>query len=212
MESSNKDCTFCEQYHDEIFTDYKPPNNRFKGLAIAAIFGISGAGLLTIAFPFVKPGFRKICLPYVPATDVQVANVLKGLPKKTGSLIDLGSGDGRIVHAAAAQGFTSTGVELNPWLVLYSKLKARTLGVSDKCLFTKRDLWKVNLAEYNNVVIFGVSEMMPSLEKKLIQDLDSSNNEVRVVACRFPLAKKEPIQVIGSGIDSVWVYDFKRSN
>lgn len=50
-----------------------------------------------ICIPFVSPAFRKICLPYVPATSQQVQNVLQALEGRAGSLIDLGSGDGRIV-------------------------------------------------------------------------------------------------------------------
>lgn len=47
--------------------------------------------------PFVSPALRKYCLPYIPATDTQIENVLKALSGKSGKLIDLGSGDGRIV-------------------------------------------------------------------------------------------------------------------
>lgn len=50
-----------------------------------------------ICFPFVSPAFRKICLPYVPATHQQIKNVIRALSGRSGSLIDLGSGDGRIV-------------------------------------------------------------------------------------------------------------------
>jgi len=54
--------------------------------------------MMAVAVPFTIPGFRRICLPYVPASDAQVQNVLLCLRnggKRT--LVDLGSGDGRIV-------------------------------------------------------------------------------------------------------------------
>ena len=38
-----------------------------------------------------------------------------------GKLLDIGSGDGRLVVEAARMGFKSTGVELNRWLVYYSR-------------------------------------------------------------------------------------------
>lgn len=60
------------------------------------IGGIATA-ISVVCFPFVSPAFRKICLPYVPATCQQVKNVIRALNGRSGSLIDLGSGDGRIV-------------------------------------------------------------------------------------------------------------------
>lgn len=58
-----------------------------------------GIGLSVVCASFVAPAFRRICLPYVPATSEQVANVLKFLPRNAPSqrLLDIGSGDGRIV-------------------------------------------------------------------------------------------------------------------
>ena len=38
-----------------------------------------------------------------------------------GTLLDIGSGDGRLVVDAAKMGFRATGVELNRWLVYYSR-------------------------------------------------------------------------------------------
>ena len=41
----------------------------------------------------------QVCLPYVPATPTQVHNVMHQLKGRSGSLVDLGSGDGRIVSS-----------------------------------------------------------------------------------------------------------------
>ena len=62
--------------------------------------GGSAVALSLICFPFIVPAFRKICLPYVPATTAQVENVVKAIaknPTDKRNLIDIGSGDGRIV-------------------------------------------------------------------------------------------------------------------
>lgn len=73
------------------------------GLVAAAVTGGAALGLLAICGPFVVPAFRRICLPYVPATPVQVANVLRALQgRRCRSVVDLGSGDGRIVLSLAA--------------------------------------------------------------------------------------------------------------
>lgn len=62
------------------------------------LLGGIATAISVICIPFVSPAFRKICLPYVPATSQQIRNVLQALEGRTGSLIDLGSGDGRIVN------------------------------------------------------------------------------------------------------------------
>lgn len=62
-------------------------------------FCIGGASiaLSIICYPFVSPALRKVCLPYVPATNVQIQNVLSVIKGRKGKVVDLGSGDGRIV-------------------------------------------------------------------------------------------------------------------
>lgn len=68
------------------------PSLQLGGIAI---------GLSVICVSFVAPAFRKYCLPYVPATDNQIENILKLINGKSKNgeqrLLDIGSGDGRIV-------------------------------------------------------------------------------------------------------------------
>lgn len=59
--------------------------------------GGASIALSIICYPFVSPALRKVCLPYVPATNAQVQNVLSVIKGRKGKLVDLGSGDGRIV-------------------------------------------------------------------------------------------------------------------
>lgn len=61
------------------------------------LLGGIATAISVICIPFLSPAFRKICLPYIPATNQQVRNIIQALNGRTGSLIDLGSGDGRIV-------------------------------------------------------------------------------------------------------------------
>ncbi len=69
------------------------------GKCIAGLIGFGAVGITAVAIPFVTPALRRVCLPYVPATEEQIGNVLAALkfcPK--GPVIDLGSGDGRVVR------------------------------------------------------------------------------------------------------------------
>lgn len=157
------------------------------GLLVTGVVGGSLVALYAVAVPFVAPALRKICLPFVPATTAQVENVLKVLRARSGKLVDIGSGDGRIVIAAAKHGFQASGFELNPWLVWYSRYKAWREGVHCSTSFHISDLWK-----------------MDQLELKLEMELPRT---AKVVACRFPFPTWIPEHTAGEGIDTVWVYD-----
>lgn len=176
---------------------------RSEATCMMTVTGGTAVALSVVCLPFVLPAIRRVCLPYVPATATQIRNVMHALAGRSGRLVDLGSGDGRIVLAAAKNGFVADGVELNPWLVAYSKLQAFRLGLSSCARFYCQDLWKVRLQPYHNVVVFGVQEMMPDLEVKLEKELLS---DVCVVACRFPLPTWTPAVTLGTGMDTVWVY------
>jgi len=79
------------------------------GKIILGIAGASFVGMCAVTVPFILPAARRVCLPYVPATDTQVHNVMSLLTGcKPGRLVDLGSGDGCIVIEAAKRGFQAT--------------------------------------------------------------------------------------------------------
>uniref|UniRef100_A0A8C2S6S7 ATP synthase subunit C lysine N-methyltransferase n=1 Tax=Capra hircus TaxID=9925 RepID=A0A8C2S6S7_CAPHI len=174
------------------------------GALFTGIVGGTLVAVYAVATPFITPALRRICLPFVPATTKQIENVVKMLQCRSGPLVDIGSGDGRIVIAAAKEGFTAVGYELNPWLVWYSRYRAWREGVQASARFYISDLWKVTFSQYSNVVIFGVPQMMAPLEEKLELELQ---DDARVIACRFPFPHWTPAQVTGEGIDTVWAYD-----
>ena len=69
------------------------------GKVVVGITGATALGIVLVNVPFVTQALRKICLPYVPATERQVANITK--PAKTSkrqgsTMVDLGSGNGRV--------------------------------------------------------------------------------------------------------------------
>lgn len=73
---------------------------RKAGVTIACLIGATSFGLIALSLPFVLPALRKYCLPYVPATPVQIEKVLLHVKDRTGKVVDLGSGDGRVVVGA----------------------------------------------------------------------------------------------------------------
>ncbi|XP_058129245.1 ATP synthase subunit C lysine N-methyltransferase [Anopheles ziemanni] len=178
-----------------------------SGKILISITGGIAVGLSIVCYPFVAPALRKHCLPYVPATPNQIKNVLSFIKPVGGSsrLLDIGSGDGRIVIAAARaqRSLKADGVELNPWLVYYSRFAALRHGVLGKTNFYRKDLWKFSLAPYDHIVIFGVEQMMVDLEKKIQQEASPGTT---VIACRFPFPSMKVENRIDEGVDSVWVY------
>lgn len=175
------------------------------GLVVAGSFGAIGLALVAVTTPFLLPALRRYCLPYVPATDAQLHNLSRAFRKhsKLGdSFIDVGSGDGRICRLAGQLNIYSQvhGVELNNWLVLYSRLKS--FG-SSNIKFYRRDLWKFPLKSYDSICIFGVDTMMEPLEAYL---RSQNERESTIYACRFPFKNIKQIDELGEGIDTVWVY------
>lgn len=178
------------------------------GKILACVTGGVAVGVSIICIPFtVLPALRKVCLPFVPATTEQLLAVSKALAGRSGKLLDVGSGDGRIVFTAAKLGFQADGVELNPWLVYYSRIVALLKPEYRGSKFFRSDLWKFDLKPYNNIVIFGVEQMMKDFEHKILTE---TNKDTVVVACRFPLPNMTPVETIGSGVDTVWKYIVKR--
>ncbi|XP_076443125.1 ATP synthase subunit C lysine N-methyltransferase-like [Babylonia areolata] len=212
IKSEPEKCDFCEEINRASAACPPDPNKPKVTKAGAVILGVAGTffvGIYAATAPFLMPALRRICLPFVPATTAQVRNVFTALAGRSGSLIDIGSGDGRITLEAARQGFKAYGVELNTWLVLYSRVTAWRQGLHQTASFMKQDLWKTNLSSYDNIVIFGVEQMMQQFEEKLSEELPTSS---RVVACRFPLPSWEPIATVGTGVDTVWLYKVSKPN
>lgn len=67
------------------------------GITVGWTIGGVGFGLMALILPFVTPALRRYVLPYVPATPVQVDTVVGFLRGRRGKVVDLGSGDGRVV-------------------------------------------------------------------------------------------------------------------
>jgi len=105
--------------------------------------------------------------PYVPSHRRYVKQALTKLYKlgKKDVLVDLGSGDGIILRLAAQTGARAIGYELNPALVLISRLLAH----GDKKQTTKlADMWLTDFpAETTVVYVFSVSRDSDKLAAKL---------------------------------------------
>jgi hypothetical protein len=83
-------------------------------------------------------------------------------------LIDLGSGDGRIVIAAALRGIRAEGVEFNPDMVEFSRKNAAREGVAEKTNFEEADFYEYDLSKATVITMFLLPEINRKLRPKLL--------------------------------------------
>ena len=83
-------------------------------------------------------------------------------------VIDLGSGDGRNVIAAAKRGARALGVEYNPDLVELSKRAAAAAGVADKAAFVQGDMFAADISQATALVLFLIPSNLEKLAPKFL--------------------------------------------
>jgi len=77
--------------------------------------------------------------------------------------MDLGSGDGRNVIAAAKRGARAIGVEFNPNMVALSRLNAERAGVNDRATFIEGDMYTADVSKATVLVLFLLSSNLEKL-------------------------------------------------
>jgi SAM-dependent methyltransferase len=108
-------------------------------------------------------------VPYITTPDNVTAAMLDIAAVKAGDhLIDLGSGDGRIVIAAARRGATGLGVEIDPRLVVESIGNAKRAGVPGRAKFLEQDLFKTDLAPATVVTMYLLPEVNLQLRASIL--------------------------------------------
>ena len=109
-------------------------------------------------------------VPYVQTPMEIVERMLRMAEVKKGDhLIDLGSGDGRIVIEAAKRGATGLGVDLDGNLVKAANERARELGFGDAARFEVRDIFDTDLSKASVVAFYLLPEFNAKLMPKLLR-------------------------------------------
>jgi SAM-dependent methyltransferase len=104
--------------------------------------------------------------PYVPTLDPQARAALGLLNLKPGqTLLELGSGDGKILIVAAQAGLNVVGIELNPFLVVVSWLRTRRYRKQVRIIWG--DFWLVRWPECDGVFSFLLGQFMPRLDERM---------------------------------------------
>lgn len=83
-------------------------------------------------------------------------------------VVDLGSGDGRNVIAAARRGARARGVEFNPAMVELSRLRAREAGVEARVTFVQGDMYEADISDATVLALFLLPNNMSRLAPKFV--------------------------------------------
>jgi SAM-dependent methyltransferase len=140
--------------------------------------------------------------PYLPTLSPQINTALKLVDLQQGqTLLELGSGDGRVLFAAAEQGIHAIGYELNPLLVVYSKIRARKY----RGLVTVRwgNFWHQTWPEADGVFVFLLAKYMKKLDNKIVQEYNGQ--KIKVVSFAFRIPGRVPQQQTAG----LYMYQYK---
>jgi SAM-dependent methyltransferase len=119
--------------------------------------------------------------PFLPARrrDVLDAMELSEISEKD-VVLDLGSGDGRLLVAAAKKGAKVIGYELNPFLVWWSRYQLRAYR---NATIYREDLFKADLKDVSVIFIFQITHIMAPLAEKLRREAPHA----RIISVAFDL-------------------------
>jgi SAM-dependent methyltransferase len=112
-------------------------------------------------------------VPYQPTPPAVVTGMLELAGVGPNDVVyDLGSGDGRIVIAAAKQfGARGVGVEIDPALVSEARAAAKAAGVAERAQFIEQDLFAASIADATVVMLYLWPEVNLKLRPKLFSEL-----------------------------------------
>jgi len=164
---------------------------------VVGLIGLAAASAQQAATPAAPTPFtpsvgqRGKDVVWVPTPDGTVAKMLD-MAKVTPSdfVIDLGSGDGRTVIAAALRGAKALGIEYEQPMVDLSIANAAKAGVSDRASFRQGDLFQSDFSQANVLTMF----LLPDINLRLRPIILDMKPGTRVASNTFTMGDWEPDQ------------------
>jgi cyclopropane fatty-acyl-phospholipid synthase-like methyltransferase len=136
--------------------------------------------------------------------DVVDAMLAGAEVKNTDIVYDLGSGDGRIVIAAARKyGARGVGIEIDPERIKEAEELARKAGVSDKVRFINADLFEADIREATVVTLYLLESLNVRLRPKLLRELKPGT---RIASHRFRMGDWQPEKSMNVGERAVYFW------
>lgn len=112
---------------------------------------------------------------YVPSKPEAIDSMLTLLrqalhQQQKATMVDLGSGDGRVVEAFCQAGYEGYGFEINPLLVRKARQRLQKSGIDPQSIISE-SYWDYDLGDFDVVVIYGITYIMDDLAQKLLTEL-----------------------------------------
>jgi len=166
------------------------PSRSARGLLLALCLTVVAPEAALAQEPFQpQVGQAGKDVVWVPTPEVLVEKMLD-MAKVTPQdfVVDLGSGDGRNVIAAAKRGARAVGVEYNPDMVALSRRLAAENGVSETATFVQGDMYEADFSKASVLALF----LLPSNMNQLRQKFFNLRAGTRIVANTFGIEGWEP--------------------
>ncbi len=126
--------------------------------------------------------------PFLPTLKPQVTTAMNLIDLKQGeTLLELGSGDGRVLIEAAKRGNFAIGIELNPILVIYSRFATFRYRKNIKIIWG--NFWTMSLPEADGIFVFLLNKYMKKLDQKITKE---SKRPVKLVSFAFGIPERHP--------------------
>lgn len=123
--------------------------------------------------------------PYVKSRKENIKTMLELAKVRPGeTAIDLGSGDGSVVIEAARNGAQAIGVEINPFLVWYSRWRIKRAGLKTSATIVRGDFRHYPLSDADVVFLYLWPSTIEKLKEKLSQELKPGS---RIISNGFPI-------------------------
>jgi Methyltransferase domain len=134
---------------------------------------------------------KELDTPYVPTPQAVVDRMLDMAQVKASDMvIDLGSGDGRImITAAKRHGARGFGVEIDPRLVKRSNEEAKRVGVAERVKFLQQDLFGTDFHEAAVLTLYLLPDVNIALRPKILAELKPGT---RVVSHDYGMGEWRP--------------------
>lgn len=161
------------------------------GSALLGACAFQAGGLFQPLNPVVASlSQREPEVPYVP-TPAPVVDAMLDMAEigPDDYLIDLGSGDGRIVIAAARRGARGLGVDIDPVRVAEAANAARFAGVEGRAVFRRQDLFATPIREADVIAIYLLPDVNLRLRPRLLTELRPGT---RIVSHAFAMGDWRP--------------------
>lgn len=137
--------------------------------------------------------------PYLPTLKKQIGLALDLAELKPGQImLELGSGDGRVLRAAAKKGYKAVGYELNPLLVLISKLA--TWRYRKSVTVKWANFLTADWPQAEVIFVFGIDRLMPKIDQKI----QNYQKPVRLISFGFKITARKPAEFRGG----LFVYEY----